>query len=403
MRRSVVTFRLRAVFCVTALTLATGCGGPPAGIVPLGAPGGAVAVGATTAGGVSGAVRACPSTADASLARCLALIRTGGDLKFPGYAPADLQKAYGLPSTADGGGQTVAIVDAYDDPNVEKDLAVYRKFYGLPKCSIANGCFRKVNQKGGHKKFPPPNSGWAFEESLDVDVVSAICPNCSILLVEANTPSPQNLGKSVDEAVALGAAIVSNSYVGYGLHGTLEAPHYDHPGVIITASSGDEGYGIAEPAGFPTVVSVGGTRLVPQHNKRGWYETVWSGTGSGCEGRLAKPSWQTDAGCKGRTMNDAAALADPARGVRVYDTFYQKGWSVGGGTSIGSPLIASVYALAGNASTLNAAQSLYAPGASLWDVTVGSNGICSRKYLCNARVGYDGPTGNGTPNGISAF
>lgn len=394
---------VRTAACAAALAWLAACGGgAPAGIPQALVPD--VARSASAGGrAVEDAVRACPATADPSVARCLALIRVGADLKFPGYAPADLQSAYGLPSTTNGAGQTIAVVDAFDDPNVESDLAVYRSFYGLPPCAASNGCFRKVNQRGNHGHFPPPNSGWAFEESLDVDVVSAVCPNCSILVVEANTPSPQNLGKAVDEAVLLGATIVSNSYIGYGMHGAGEAPHYNHPGVVLTASSGDEGYGVAEPAGFPTVVSVGGTRLVAAHNKRKWNETVWTGTGSGCQARLPKPSWQLDANCKGRTMNDVAALADPARGVRVYDTYYEKGWAVGGGTSIGSPLIASVYALAGNASTLDAAQSLYAPGASLWDVTVGSNGSCSRKYLCNARVGYDGPTGNGTPNGISAF
>jgi subtilase family serine protease len=350
-------------------------------------------------------VRACPPPADPAIAQCLALIRTdaGSHTKFAGYGPSDLRSAYVLPSTTGGIGQTVAVVDAYDDPKAEKDLAKYRAFYGLSPCSTENSCFRKVNQLGGRKKYPAASSDWAFEEALDIEMVSALCPNCSIILVEANNPSPENLAKAADEAVKLGANVVSNSYIGYGMRGMIEAPHYDHPGVIMTASSGDQGFGISEPAGFPTVVSVGGTKLVTGHNPRGWKETVWSLSGSGCEGRQVKPSWQLDAGCTGRTMNDVAALADPAKGVAVFDSFYGKGWSVGGGTSVGAPLIAAAYALAGNAATTNAAESLYAPGAALWDVTEGSDGQCARAYLCNAGVGYDGPTGNGTPNGVSAF
>ena len=234
-------------------------------------------------------------------------------------------------------------------------------------------------------------------------MVSAICPNCSIVFIEANNPSPDNMGKAVDEAVKLGANVVSNSYSGYGMKGLRVASHYDHPGTIITASAGDSGYGFAEPAGFTTVVAVGGTKLITGHNPRGWKETVWDNSGSGCDARMTKPPWQLDSGCAGRTMNDVAALADPAKGVLIFDSYYAKGWMKAGGTSVGAPVIAAVYALAGNAASLNAAQSLYAPGASLWDVTEGSNGVCTRKYLCNAKVGYDGPTGNGTPNGISAF
>lgn len=349
-------------------------------------------------------VRACPVT-DASVMHCLALIRTdvGGISKFAGYTPADLRNAYALPSSKNGKGQVVAVIDAFDDPNVEADLATYRSNFGLPPCTSSNSCFRKVNQLGRTGHYPSPDPGWASEEALDTQIVSAVCPHCSILLVEANTPSASNLAKSVDVAVALGANVVSNSYFGFGLKGMQYAAYYDHPGTIITASAGDEGYGISEPAGYPTVVAVGGTKLTVEHNKRGWKEIAWTWTGSGCEARLAKPSWQTDTGCKGRTMNDVAAIADPARGVAIYDSYYEKGWIEVGGTSVSSPLIAGVYALAENASSLDAAQSLYAPGASLWDVTLGSNGTCVRKYLCNARTGYDGPTGNGTPNGIAAF
>lgn len=351
-------------------------------------------------------VRACAVDADPSIAHCLALVRTdaGHSSSLAGFSPSDLQSAYGLPSAAEGGGQTIAIVDAYDDPNLEGDLVTYRSNFALPACTTSNGCFTKVNQKGQRGHYPGPNSGWALEESLDVDMVSAVCPNCHILVVEANNSSLESLGRSVDEAVKLGANVVSNSYVGYGVKGTHGAEHYNHPGTILTAAAGDRGYRVGEPAGLPTVVSVGGTSLKVTHNRRGWTETAWAGTGSGCEKTLAKPSWQVDGGCAGRTMNDVAAVGDPVNGVAVYDTYQEGGWIETGGTSAASPIVAAIYGLAGNAGSTNAAQSLYAGGASLWDVTSGSNGSCRRQpYLCTAGPGYDGPTGNGTPNGVSAF
>jgi hypothetical protein len=349
--------------------------------------------------------RACPESADPSVAHCLGLVRidAGGGPSNSGYVPGDIQAAYNLPSSTQGAGQTVAIVDAYDDPKAAKDLAQYRASFGLPACNAANSCFRKVNQDGQRGHYPSPDPGWALEVALDSDMVSAVCPNCNILLVEAKNPSPDNLGKAVDEAVKLGATVINNSYIGYGFKGTRLEKYYDHAGTIVVASGGDQGYGIGEPAGLPMVVAVGGTRLVRAKNDRGWNETVWIGTGSGCERKLPKPLWQIDKRCGGRTMNDVAAVADPAHGVAVFDTYREKGWIEMGGTSAASPIVAGIYGLVGNASSLDAAESLYAPGASLWDVTSGSNGLCEKKYLCNGKPGYDGPTGNGTPNGVAAF
>jgi hypothetical protein len=348
--------------------------------------------------------RACEPRSEPGVAHCLVLIdvRTAGGVRpdVAGLGPPDLQSAYNLPSTTAGAGQTIAIVDAYDDPNAEADVGVYRSNFGLPACTTANGCFAKLNQKGKPGPYPSAHADWVVEESLDVDMVSAICPNCHIMLVEANTSSFKNLGTSVDTAVKLGANVVSNSYIGYGAQGSKPAMYYDHPGTILTAGGGDGGFGIGEPAGFPTVVSVGGTVLSKTSGGRGWNEVVWSSSGSGCEHKLAKPSWQKDKGCKGRTMNDVAAVAQD---VAIYDTYQANGWFTVAGTSIGTPIIASVYGLAGNANTLNAAESLYARGASLYDITTGSDGTCTPAYLCTAQAGYDGPTGNGTPNGVSAF
>jgi subtilase family serine protease len=354
-----------------------------------------------------GNVRAvCPDTNDPRVAHCESLLRTDVRTGSPsGYGPSDLQSAYNLPSSTDGTGQTVAIVDAFDDPNAEADLFIYRNTFDLPVCSSLNGCFKKVNQKGKKHGYPAPNSDWATEISVDLDMVSAACPNCKVLLVEANTNTWRDLGKSVDEAVALGAQIVSNSYGATG-NGANPAD-YDHPGVILLASGGDSGYyghHDQEPADFPTVVAVGGTSLTRGGSGRGWTETVWSGTGSGCS-KFAKPLWQTDTGCKYRTANDIAAVADPATGVAVYDSYEESGWMQIGGTSVSSPLNAAVFALAGNASQLDAAQSFYETQNQKYlnDVTSGSNGTCTPPYLCTGEIGYDGPTGWGTPNGIGAY
>jgi hypothetical protein len=323
-----------------------------------------------------------------------------------GYGPADLQSAYQLPSSTAGAGQTVAIVDAYDDPTAENDLAVYRSQYGLTACTTANGCFKKVNENGGSTP-PTSNASWAQEISLDLDMVSAICPNCHILLVEANSASYADLGTAVNTAASLGANAISNSYGGSESSSeTSYDSYYNHPGHAITVSSGDNGYGVEYPAASQYVTAVGGTSLSRASNSRGWSETVWSGAGAGCSAYEAKPSWQTDTGCSRRTVADVSAVANPNTGVAVYDsTSYQgqSGWMVFGGTSVSSPIIASVYALAGNAGSVNYGSYPYGHLSSLFDVTSGSDGSCGGTYFCTGETGYDGPTGLGTPNGSGAF
>lgn len=349
----------------------------------------------------------CPPVARRH-ARCLA-VRTDFVSPTPnvpaGYVPSDLLAAYNLPSATAGRGQTVAIVDAYDDPNAESDLGVYRSQFGLPACTTANGCFKKVNQHGGIT-YPSGSTDWGQEISLDLDMVSAICPNCHILLVESNDDSFNNLGQAANEAAVLGANEVSNSYGGseYNGEGSL-ASLYKHPGHVYVASSGDSGYssGTQIPAAFNTVTSVGGTTLQHANNTRGWSETAWNGTGSGCSEFVAKPSWQHDTGCQNRTLNDVSAVADPSTGVSVYDSYGQSGWLVFGGTSVSAPIIASVYALSGNAGSVYYASYPYTHTSSLHDVATGSNGSCRSSYLCTAKSGYDGPTGLGTPLGTGAF
>jgi len=366
--------------------------------------------------------RACAAPAKAGVAACLTLVRTDVTQKAAGlpalnqapsgvgYGPSSLQSAYKLPSASAGAGQTVAVVDAYDDPTAVADLAAYRAAWGLPACngSTGAGCLTKVNQNGATSPLPTASgsSGWATEESLDIDMVSAVCPNCRILLVESNSPAFTDLGAAVNSAVGLGAKYVSNSYGGaeFGSETTADSAYYNHPGVAVTASAGDSGYGVEFPAASPHVVAVGGTSLSAASNPRGWVESAWSGTGSGCSAVEPKPSWQTDSGCGRRTNNDVSAVADPATGVAVYDSYDQHGWLEVGGTSASSPIIASVYALAGTPTAGSyPASSLYAHASALNDVTSGSDGSCSPAYLCTAQAGYDGPTGLGTPNGLTAF
>lgn len=325
-----------------------------------------------------------------------------------GYGPAQIQGAYGLSGSAatPPNGPLVAIVDAYDDPTAESDLAVYRSQYGLPACTTTNGCFRKVNQNGQQGNYPRKDGGWAQEISLDLDMVSAACPNCRILLVEAKSNSFANLGTAVNTAANLGAKAISNSYgtssdVSDSNYGT----YYNHPGVAVTASSGDNGYGVGFPASSQYTVGVGGTSL--RLTGGAWTESAWSGAGSGCSTYNSKPSWQTSATqCSNKAVADVSAVADPNTGVAVYDsTAYQgmSGWMVFGGTSASSPIIASLYALGGNHGLDYPAQYTWQNASGLNDVTSGSNGSCSTAVWCTAGSGWDGPTGLGTPNGTSAF
>jgi len=392
---------------------------------------------ATTSSKVTWAATPCSTPKKTGELACNSLRVTGGTTAFQkarakadgvtpkaadastpsGYGPSDLQDAYGLTDAAssNGSGETIAIVDAYNDPNAEADLAKYRTYYGLSACTTANGCFKKVSQTGSTTSLPSSDSGWAEEISLDVDMASAVCPNCNILLVEATSATMANLGKAVNEAVTLGAKYVSNSYGGSESSSdtSYDSSYFNHPGVAITVSAGDEDYGAEYPAASKYVTSVGGTALSEASStSRGWSESVWKtssteGTGSGCSSYDAKPTWQTDTGCTKRMIADVSAVADPATGVSVYDSYgVTAGWYTFGGTSASSPIIAGVYALAGTpgSSDYPAQYPYEAAGTSaLNDVTSGNNGTCSTSYFCTATSGYDGPTGWGTPEGVDAF
>lgn len=361
-------------------------------------------------------VAVCPRNNPNGTARCFAHVvtdargnpingRANPNALPQGYGPADLQSAYGLTGVAGTGTPTVAIVDAFGYPRAEQDLAVYRSTYGLPECSTSNGCLRIVGQNGGK---PPSrvDTGWDQEQALDLDMVSAACPNCHILLVQASSASFSNLWTGVDYAKTQGVKAISNSYGNTDSSSYAQYDsHYAANGIAVTVSTGDSGYGAQWPATAPGAVAVGGTSLTRGGTTRGWTETVWNGAGSGCGLGHPQPTWQqgvTDA-CGGRMEADISSNADPNTGVAVYGPVNRttSGWGVWGGTSESAPFIGGLFALRNG--TINAASSVYANKSSLNDVTSGSNGTCAVAYYCTGQVGYDGPTGLGTPNGLGAF
>jgi subtilase family serine protease len=394
---------------------------------------------ATSASGSSGWMFACGKSFVPGKKHCLVIkntaghptaqtVRPGAIPSGNGYGPSQLQSAYNLTaaSAADGSGTTVAVVDAYDNPTAASDLATYRSAAGLP--ALTSGQFTVYNQEGQTSPLPteaPVTDDWTLEESLDVDMVSAICPNCNIDLVEANSDQGNDLYIAEQTAATtLGAKYISNSWGGAesSADTTSDSEYFGVSGVVYTASAGDSAYsgGVSYPAASPNVVSVGGTTLDTSSNSRGWTESVWGtssteGTGSGCSAYEPQPAWQNSisiltAACSDRVDNDVAADADPNTGAAVYDTSNGNlGWEEVGGTSESSPIIASVFALAGNGGN-NAADSIYTHTANLYEVTGGSNGTCTPpaadSVLCTATGAantYNGPTGWGTPNGLTAF
>lgn len=336
----------------------------------------------------------------------------------PGYSPANLQDAYSLPSATGGAGQTVAVVTAYKDGSAGDDMGVYRSEFGLPACTSTNGCFSQVNASGG-TNLPTSSgpAGWTLSDAEELDMISAVCPNCHILLVEADLPqiatttvggtTQTGIGPAVNEAVALGAKFVVTTFAGPEQNGetSWDSAYFDHPGVVIVAPDGvRSGYGTQYPAASPDVVAVGGTTLTQASGTaRGWTETAWKDTGSGCSAYEPKPSWQTDTGCTTRMLNDISAVADPDTPVALYDSA-SGDWVDTASLGVAAGIVAAAYALAGTpANDINPAEYLYTNPGGLYDITTGSNGTCSITYYCNAGPGYDGPTGLGTPDGISAF
>jgi subtilase family serine protease len=382
-------------------------------------------------------------------------------------SPSNILSAYGLTGATPPTAQTIALVDAYDDATIEHDLEVFDNQFGLPACNTANGCFRKVNQTGKASPLPASSGekerGWAQEIATDVEVAHGVCQSCRIVLVEANSNSNASLYAGEQTAAGLGVTEISNSWGGQEPNADNSA--FNHPGIVITASSGDYGYldwfssepaqAANYPASSPHVVSVGGTRLTLNAAKTWESETVWNdggesngklegagASGGGCSGRFGAPAWQlalpnwSAVGCgTTRAVADISADGDPYSGVAVYDSTEspngEKGWAAIGGTSVASPIIAATFALAGGSQGVAyPAQLLYEnlqqDPASLHDVVSGSNGECLKKFkknsgvsgctseeeaarscaaqpICLAGSGYDGPSGVGTPNGLAAF
>jgi subtilase family serine protease len=367
------------------------------------------------------AKQVCSVSTSPKVAYCMAWVKTdkaGNTLVTPnvvqGMTPKQYHKAYNLPTTVTGR-HVIAIVDAYSNPNIYTDLQRYQAMFHIStyhKCGsrAQTNCLIVMNQKGMSTPLPKKNAGWALEIALDVEIARAICQNCRIELYEANSANFSDLEVAVNTAAARGDEVISNSYGSAPGSQCADVPAYDHPGVAITVSAGDYGYGTACPASLNTVVSVGGTTLTD--NGDGTYsESVWSGTGSGCATLETPQTFQTTAdnwatiACPGRGMNDVSADADPSTGAAIYDGYAGRGWVVVGGTSLSAPLIGGVYALASNASNWSyPAQSVYDSPTSLNDVTTGNNGTCGGHVLaCDAGAGYDLPTGIGTPNGLGGF
>jgi Ricin-type beta-trefoil lectin domain len=370
------------------------------------------------------AVAACEQWRSTTMASCAVLtIHPRADTPT-GYGPADLQSAYGLTALNAGARQTVAVVTAYDDPTAEADLATYRSTYDLAPCTTADSCFQKINQTGGSQPPPPNGQAWADVTAADLDVISAVCPNCRLLLIEATSNQITDMGAAVNQAVTSGANVID---VGWGVAESAaetgyDSSYFEHKGVTIVAAapaaaSGDGSGMTAYPAASPYVTAVGGTTLTAGTSTRGWTETAWPQGGSGCSPYEANPSWQPASICGGkRALNDVSA--DAGSPVASYNSYDNSGWNGAEGTGVAAAIIAGIYGLAGpdGSSDYPAAYPYQHPGGSyttprnayaysegLNDITSGNNGTCATTYMCQAGKGYDGPTGLGSPESSLSF
>lgn len=328
--------------------------------------------------------------------------------------PSQVRHAYGFDQISNqGAGQVIGIVDAYDDPNVQNDLAVFSKEYNLPACNASNGCLREVFENG---RRPTANANWALEISLDVQWAHAIAPQATILLVETSSNSLNDLIAGVDLAVRNGASVVSMSWMSgeFSSEASLDN-HFVTNGVTFFAASGDSGTGTAYPAASPNVLGVGGTTLTLDSKGNYSSEKAWSGSGGGISKYEHEPTYQAllglpDDGAGRRGIPDVSYNGDPSTGYAVYDSVAINGltgWLQVGGTSAGTPQWAALTAVvnsmraASRKAHLNAANSaLYSlvksnAAASFHPVTQGNNGTCGQ--ICDAMTGYDYITGMGTP------
>jgi subtilase family serine protease len=330
-----------------------------------------------------------------------------------GLGAPDLVDAYKV-DTSNPAGVTVALVEAFGYANAESDLASYRRQFGLPACTRANGCLKIVNQRGQTSPLPgapPPRDDWTVETALDMDMVSAACPSCKILLVQADDDQGDGLLIGQATATQLGATIISDSWGGAEdpANPATDSEHFfDLPGVGIFVAAGDDGFddggqGPDYPGTSQHVTAVGGTSLNQSGGSRGWSETAWDisgGNGAGgsaCSLSIPKPAWQTDTVCRFKATADVSAVGDPATGPAIFNRS-NGGWLGIGGTSAAAPLVAGIYAQTGHAA--ESPSFAYAHASAYFDVTSGENGTCGN-ILCQAGRGWDGPTGMGTPNGAA--
>jgi hypothetical protein len=358
---------------------------------------------------------------------CLALIAEKNGMPLSGcnpssgcgWTPSQLQTAYNLTSSlGNGSGVKVAVIEAGDDPDAATTFSTYRSQYGL-----GSGTLLKYNEEGQQSNYPPSceDYGWCVETDLDIEMVSASCPKCTVVLMEAGGQI-SDFETAEAEAVTLGAAIVSNSWICYGsadCGDTDFEKYFDTKGVAYLASSGDDAYdNIGGPSVLDSVIAIGGTQLAESGDK--YSESIWNDAGAGCASAaivgtsISKPSWQHDPDCSSRTDADVSAEAGCAPGVAEYSALYG-GWFDVCGTSVASPLTAGIIALAGNASSLNAGESFWQlkkkqRKKELHDIKSGSDGSCGGEYLCTAGAKgklryktYSGPGGWGSPNGITAY
>ena len=321
-----------------------------------------------------------------------------------GWGAQDLQSAYHIdPATQIPA--TIAIVDAYGYPSIESDLAIYRQQFGLPPCTRASGCLRVVNQRGQTSPLPPnptPDYDWTMETALDLQIASAACPGCRLLVVQADDNSHDAMYTALFQAMAMRPAVVSNSWgapeadVNVPL---IENTFAQYPGIGVFAATGDSGYqgggaGPIYPSTSRRVIAVGGTVLSRAANARGWSEAAWAMAGSSCSDAIARLPTQATAACPRRAASDLSAVAG-APGIAVYNT-HQGGWIAMQGTSAAAPLVAALFAARGLGNVLP--EYIPALAGALHDITAGATGSCA---LCKAAPGWDGPTGYGTPDASS--
>jgi len=343
-------------------------------------------------------------------------IKRSATISPTGLSPVQIGHAYGFDklscygTSSCGSGQTIAIVDSYDDPNIANDLNTFDTQFGLPSCTTANGCFTKATPQG----LPAGNTGWALEESLDVEWAHAVAPGAKIILVEAKDSFISSLLSAIDYAVTQpNVHQVSMSWGGGdSVDDSVYDSHFNVAGVSFTASAGDSGSGVIYPAASPFVVSVGGTTLNVDGSGNVQSETAWSGSGGGVSSYESKPSYQNGFNSNsGRGVPDVSYDADPNTGVSVYDSYGYGGWLQVGGTSVGAPQWAAAISIINGQKTTSFSAASFDPNTTLYsaaggtsynfnniyfrDIASGTNGNCGS--ICTARLGYDYVTGLGSP------